>query len=321
MKLVDALDGHLRLLARWLDRSETLMAALVTADGSVLSVSRGYMRRSGCTNRLSDLRLSELLHIDGVLLLNPPYGAPVHQRATCPGDCSSWLISVFETEDGSRLLVGSLESASPDIADRHEDILTSELFAYQRHLNRGNRHLRLACEEAERELAVDTLTGVASRWALQTRAAEVVAEAERTGAPLSIILCDIDRFKSVNDTHGHAAGDAVLKAFGAVLKANCRGTDLPARPGGEEFTVLTPGADLAHAMALAERLRAAVEARVVPAIGRAVTASFGVAQWIPGESLKDTEARGDAALYRAKEGGRNQVVCAEEPRLPLAVAD
>jgi len=145
-------------------------------------------------------------------------------------------------------------------------------------------------------------------------AQQVAAPAEpqaATGAPstFALVLLDIDHFKSVNDTFGHASGDAVLCGVAGVLEAFVRQRDLAGRWGGEEFLMILPDVPLGGAAAIAERLRQHLaDARLLP--GRPVTASFGVTAWQPGETPEALIARADAAMYRAKNGGRNRVeVC------------
>ena len=126
-------------------------------------------------------------------------------------------------------------------------------------------------------------------------------------------LCDIDHFKRINDTHGHAAGDAVLRSFAAGLQAQVRASDLLARWGGEEFVVGLPGTDLDGGARLAERVRAAFAERAIEAPNGEqlhVTATFGVAEFDGRGGLLDLLAAADAALYRAKRAGKDRVATA-----------
>lgn len=155
----------------------------------------------------------------------------------------------------------------------------------------------------------DALTGLANRRAFDEELAREVARAAREGTPLSVIVLDVDRFKAVNDRHGHAAGDEVLRAVAARAAGVLRAEHLLARLGGEEFGAVLAGADLAQATAAAERMRAALAAAPVEAAGQAlrVTASFGCATLAPGETGEALVARADARLYAAKEAGRDRV--------------
>lgn len=157
----------------------------------------------------------------------------------------------------------------------------------------------------------DALTGLSHHGALMEELGRAVASAHRTGQPLGVVMVDLDDFKRVNDTHGHLVGDVVLAEVAARLRAAARTNESPYRYGGEEFTVVLPGADRGAAAAVGERLRRAVGDRpfsVGPGETLSVTCSVGVASLpqdgLDGESLV---AAADAALLRAKALGRNRV--------------
>jgi diguanylate cyclase (GGDEF)-like protein len=157
------------------------------------------------------------------------------------------------------------------------------------------------------EAVIDPLTGMLNRKALAMRAEELAQQSRIDAQPIGLILGDIDHFKQVNDTHGHAAGDAVLRDVAYELRKSLRAFDLFYRAGGEEFLVLLPGAGIDAAVDLAEAMRSAVEA--APLGGHRVTMSFGVAASASGEvfDYETVFAAADAALYEAKHGGRNRV--------------
>lgn len=170
---------------------------------------------------------------------------------------------------------------------------------------------RKRAEEALREMATrDPLTGVSNRRRFFEGARHEFERARRHRRSLSMLMLDIDEFKLINDRHGHAAGDKVLKALCAALQSSLRTIDHVGRLGGEEFGVLLPEAQLADAARIAERCRQAVVASVAHDGGAELkfTASFGVA-WVGGSdaSAEDCLRRADAALYRAKQRGRNLV--------------
>ncbi len=168
-------------------------------------------------------------------------------------------------------------------------------------------------EEAARELrqraTTDPLTGAFNRAKFDERLAQELSRVQRHGNPLTLAILDIDKFKQVNDTFGHASGDQVLSQVSAVARNNLRSADLFARWGGEEFVVLAPDTDRDGGFRLAEKIRAAIERHPFDEVGR-ITASFGVAEYRAGESPEAFLRRADEALYQAKHGGRNRVVAA-----------
>lgn len=174
-----------------------------------------------------------------------------------------------------------------------------------------SRH-RLASMLAEHRLAqmamLDALTGVASRRRLDEVLQRELSSVAR-GRQLSVVLIDVDRFKSVNDRFGHDVGDDVLRGVARVLQQEGRLSDVVGRWGGEEFLVVCTDTDGVGATVVSERAAERLRAARMPPVGQ-VTASFGVAQALPGESARELIARADKALYRAKETGRDRVVVA-----------
>ena len=150
----------------------------------------------------------------------------------------------------------------------------------------------------------DSLTGAGNRRALDSKLTELVNSFQRNQEASSIILLDLDHFKKVNDIHGHAAGDRILKSLTEIINLRIRVTDSLYRIGGEEFVVVLDGQDLHRAAHLAEQLRTLVDANeLVP--DQTVTISLGVAELKDGEGPNDWLHRADEALYRAKDAGRN----------------
>ncbi len=173
---------------------------------------------------------------------------------------------------------------------------------------------KLAHEKLVALATTDTLTGLANRRTFYDQADKEIARRTRYPCPLSVVMVDADRFKSVNDTHGHAAGDDVLRHLASILRATVRTTDLPARYGGEEFVILLPETNAAGAAQVAERIRAAVEQWPARSGDKiiAYTVSLGVAEAQHATAdIKAMLAAADEALYRAKSEGRNRVVTAD----------
>lgn len=175
-------------------------------------------------------------------------------------------------------------------------------------------------EQTKRQADTDALTGLMNRGAFDAALRREIAEADRYGRTVGLIVCDVDHFKRVNDLFGHDAGDEVLKAVATSLVAGVRDVDLVARYGGEELVVLLVQSDLAHTWEVADRLRAAVEARTIPVGDRMlrVTASFGVAAYPETVRLgEELFPAADRALYEAKREGRNCVRFARPLQPPV----
>lgn len=218
--------------------------------------------------------------------------------------------NVFALRNQSGALIGAI-SANLDVTERQEAKMRIE--DQMKQINEFANQLELqkkALEEANQLLALradtDGLTNLLNHRRMQGDLESRFAECRETGRSLSVILLDVDRFKSFNDTFGHQAGDDVLKKFAAILKTKSRDGEAVARYGGEEFAVILDGCSKEAAISAAERFRVAVEAETWD--HRAVTASFGVAT-LDDEVMtpRDLIKRADEALYLAKEGGRNQV--------------
>ncbi|RSF06075.1 GGDEF domain-containing protein [Achromobacter aegrifaciens] len=178
--------------------------------------------------------------------------------------------------------------------------------------------------DREQEASTDFLTGLMSRKAWWLQAARYCAQALRTRRPLTLLLLDIDYFKRINDTHGHAAGDAVLRHFGLLATATLRTGDHVGRVGGEEFAVLFPDMRSDAVMDVAERLLDSVRRTPCAHGGSTISYTFsaGVADWMPGESLQAFFERADRKLYASKSAGRNRITGpgqeAERQTLPEA---
>ena len=157
----------------------------------------------------------------------------------------------------------------------------------------------------KRYALTDSLTELPNRRAFQASCEKEFAPAAQTGRPVSLIVIDIDRFKEVNDEHGHEAGDRVLQQLAQVVRSVIRPTDYPVRWGGDEFAILLPDSHLSHARLMAERIRLTVES--FPFDAGTVTVSIGTAQLSGDNSFSSLFRRADKALYQAKHQGRNRI--------------
>lgn len=172
--------------------------------------------------------------------------------------------------------------------------------------------LEAANEQISRLVYIDPLTGVANRRSLDITLAREIERVSRLGQPLTVVLLDVDHFKSVNDTFGHAMGDKVLQAIAATVSGLLRPYDLIARYGGEEFLVMMPGVTQENGEVAADRFRLAISAITIDGFSQNITASFGVATLLAGQPSHTLFERADKAMYRAKQNGRNRVELANE---------
>ena len=222
--------------------------------------------------------------------------------------------------DSTENKVEGLEAGADDYITKPIDF--AELKARLRSMLRIKR-LQETLEERERALLeaneklrymsqTDALTGLDNRRYLNERIDEMFKHGTRMNESFALVMCDLDKFKSVNDTYGHQAGDEVLKQLAVILKEEAREIDRVGRYGGEEFMMLLPGASLEDAVLFAERVRKHIEAHTFTFEGGTLnrTASFGVSGWPhPDVTSCDSLVRSsDDALYVAKETGRNRVV-------------
>jgi two-component system cell cycle response regulator len=224
------------------------------------------------------------------------------------------ILAVVNPDDVSHA-VRALDLGVNDIIHRPVD--AGEMCARVRTQLRRKRYadrLREGLDQSLEMAVTDPLTGLHNRRYISSRLRQALASANNGGAPVSVLIADIDHFKSINDLYGHEAGDVVLQGFASRMQDAMRALDLAARYGGEEFVVVMPGAGMAEARIAAERLRSVIaeEAFVLEdGTDIAVTVSVGLAQAQPGETFEELLRRADAALYTAKNEGRNQVQAAE----------
>lgn len=189
----------------------------------------------------------------------------------------------------------------------------TELNARLQHSQQQIEKLRISLSDSHRLGMLDAVTSLKNRHWLEVNLPKEVQAAKEASDPLSIIMADVDHFKRINDTFGHAVGDEILRRFAELLSKNIKGRDTAARFGGEEFVVVLPQTKLTGARNLGEQIRSELESkkwmhhRTGQPIGK-VTASFGIAELRDGEDCDDLLDRADAKLYEAKGNGRNCVV-------------
>jgi diguanylate cyclase len=199
--------------------------------------------------------------------------------------------------------------ASAEVSAALDKILAANA-ELQRKLEQAEKQIAAQAAEIkahESEARTDSLTGLNNRRAFDDELKRRLSEWERKNSPCTLILLDVDHFKKFNDTHGHQAGDEVLRQVAKTLIAQSRDMDLPCRYGGEEFAVILPATEAAGACILAERIRKAVESSVTAFGGKSlkVTVSLGLSQLAAGDDVAKLIRRADDALYKSKEAGRN----------------
>ncbi|MGH8140067.1 MAG: GGDEF domain-containing protein [Steroidobacteraceae bacterium] len=232
-----------------------------------------------------------------------------------------YIVFVSELDEGTEREAGLIAGADDCIGRRAPERELNARICAARRIAELEAVLRIALAENRKLSTTDDLTRVASRRFFTKHFPREVERAARYGRPLSLILCDIDHFKNVNDTLGHAAGDEILRQFGARLQnALRRGIDWVARIGGEEFAIVLPETGYEQALDVARKLRAAVANKSFDTqdSGVEVTASFGLCglERIPAGERKVAESLvkvADAALYRSKNAGRNRVTATMLP--------
>lgn len=306
-------EGRVKLLLAEDERisRERLEVKLIEWGYDVVSVNEGgkaltaLLRPDAPRLALLDWEMPGLSGVDVCRVLRGRRDAPYVYIVLCTG------------RESQRHLIDGLAAGADDYIKKPFDVHELEV-----RLRAGRRVVLLqdqlldAQGELERRALHDSLTGIKNRGAIVDVLGRELARSRRTRRPTSIVLCDVDHFKNVNDTHGHPAGDTVLRELVRRVQIEVRSHDDVGRWGGEEFLVLLPECPAEEAVRVAERLRDAfARAPVETPLARvAATASFGVAGTDQGYCEVDAMVgAADAALYVAKANGRNRVVLAASP--------
>jgi len=225
----------------------------------------------------------------------------------------SQQITSAKDREGLRAIVESLVQTANEMQQTNNS-LEQKLNASKHEISQLQENL----EVVRTESLTDPITGLANRKFFDDALGKAIEETTSRGEPLSLLMIDIDRFKTFNDTYGHLTGDQVLRLVASSLKQNVKGQDVAARYGGEEFAVVLPKTLLRSAITLADQIRRAVMSKELMKrstgehLGR-ITVSVGVATFHSGDSNQSLIERADACLYAAKRNGRNRVICETDP--------
>jgi diguanylate cyclase len=292
--------------------NETLARNGRLTEADLEQIYETYLSQIKTTDRIDKVGARVIGEIDDVMnLITEALAMSARYDDSLCG--ASRKLEVAQSGDQVKTVVESLMKSTREMRDTNkalEDRLTlskSEI-----------SNLQQSLEAIRAESLTDPLTGLGNRKYFDRSIDSAVQNALASGEPLSLLMFDIDHFKSFNDSYGHLTGDQVLRLVGMSLRQTIKGQDITARYGGEEFAVVLPNTALRQALTVADHIRRAVMAKELKKkstgeiLGR-VTISVGVAMLKPDDDTDSLIERADACLYAAKRNGRNRVVCEADP--------
>ena len=292
--------------------NETLARNGKLTEADLEQIYETYLSHLKTTDRIDKVGARVIGEIDDVMvLLSDALGVSASYGASLNG--ASERLSSAESHDQIKAIVQSLAKANDEMRETNK-ALEARLMLSRNEIS----NLQQSLEAIRAESLTDPLTGLGNRKYFDRMIETAVQTAQATGEPLSLMMFDIDHFKSFNDSYGHLTGDQVLRLVGMSLKQTIKGQDITARYGGEEFAVVLPSTALRQALTVADHIRRAVMAKELKKkstgeiLGR-VTISVGVSMLKPGDDTDALIERADACLYAAKRNGRNRVICEVDP--------
>jgi diguanylate cyclase len=302
--------GHNSPLNQIINETLTRNGRLTEAD--LEQIYETYLSQIKTTERIDKVGARVIGEIDDVMrLINDALGMSASYDDTLSG--ATEKLALARDRDQVKAIVETLVKSTREMRDTNkalEDRLT---------LSKAEiSDLQQSLEAIRAESLTDPLTGLGNRKYFDRSIDMAVHNALASAEPLSLLMFDIDHFKSFNDSYGHLTGDQVLRLVGMSLKQTIKGQDITARYGGEEFAVVLPNTALRQALTVADHIRRAVMAKELKKkstgeiLGR-VTISVGVSMLKPGDNTDSLIERADACLYAAKRNGRNRVICEVDP--------
>jgi diguanylate cyclase len=292
--------------------NETLARNGRLTEADLEQIYDTYLSQIKTTDRIDKVGSRVIGEIDDVMtLISEALGMSSSYDDSLSG--ATKQLSVAKSRDQVQAIVESLTKATREMRDTNK-ALEDRLTVSKTEIS----NLQHSLEAIRAESLTDPLTGLGNRKYFDRSIDSAVQNALAHGEPLSLLMFDIDHFKSFNDSYGHLTGDQVLRLVGMSLKQTIKGQDITARYGGEEFAVVLPNTGLRQALTVADHIRRAVMSKELKKkstgeiLGR-VTISVGVSILKPSDDTDSLIERADACLYAAKRNGRNRVICEADP--------
>ena len=292
--------------------NETLARNGKLTESDLEQIYETYLSQLKTTDRIDKVGARVIGEIDDVMaLLDEALGTSASYDATLSGAAQKLAGPV--TASQLQKVVETLARSTREMRETNK-ALESRLALSKNEIS----NLQQSLEAIRVESFTDPLTGLGNRKFFDRSIEVAVQNAVESGQPLTLMMFDIDHFKSFNDSFGHLTGDQVLRLVGMALRQSIKGQDITARYGGEEFAVLLPNTALRQALTVADHIRRAIMAKELKKkstgeiLGR-VTISIGVSMLKPGDDTNSLIDRADACLYAAKRNGRNRVICEADP--------
>ena len=292
--------------------NETLARNGKLTEADLEQIYETYLSHIKTTDRIDKVGARVIGEIDEVMtLLTDALGMSASYDASLNG--ASERLSTAKSREQVRAIVEMLAKSTHEMRETNK-ALEERLTLSKNEIS----NLQHSLEAIRAESLTDPLTGLGNRKYFDRMIDMAVQNALASGEPLSLMMFDIDHFKSFNDSYGHLTGDQVLRLVGLSLKQTIKGQDITARYGGEEFAVVLPNTALRQALTVADHIRRAVMAKELKKkstgeiLGR-VTISVGVSMLKAGDDTDALIERADACLYAAKRNGRNRVICEVDP--------